>query len=435
MLNIINALLSSGASVPIKTGFDIPVIGFPVFLRNVANTAEIGTATSFESAATILNNNSGWRSYGIWSGGGGLYCSGTPPQKVIGYKKVGTIFNGSSVSDWSFNDSDITLTQEATGVRIVTTNNNVVHTLTLDAYPVTFLNGVSFEFDVEVLAVPLFKFNVGIAATRICRATYSSSISIQDFQKSQGDFGAGTVGFGPNTYHIRLSTLNDKTTFAVSSSTGAVSHEIECPPGYQEHGIGKFFIEFLQLEAIIKNVKVYIDTYLNTDYIVIGDSSSIRGADTFASSWPQQVVAGKPFAHCVHGDTGFVLWNAAIQEALAVDPARVLIMGSYVDTPAGLSVFQSRYQSIITALKTSPNLQRIYHLATFPNNFGEDIRPFNSWKAATFNTGVDRYIDTYYADLLEGTSGFDLNNAYDWGGSHITQPAHNIVANKIIASL
>jgi len=91
--------------------------------------------------------------------------------------------------------------------------------------------------------------------------------------------------------------------------------------------------------------------------------------------------------------------------------------------------------ALVIYMLRGSNLQRIYHLATFPNNFSEDIRPFNSWKAATFNAGVDKYIDTYYNDLLEGTSGYDLNNAYDWGGSHITQPAHDIVANKIITNL
>lgn len=445
MINIIVSMMSKGQAtgtasggtvVPLQTGFDVPVSGFPVYVRNIANTAEIGVANSYAEVAGILNGNAAWSSYGQWSGDSVLTCDGTPPAKVIAYRKVGTVLSRSILSDWSANgDSDVTLSQVANGVRVQTTNNSVAHKLTFIGYQQNFLNNVDFEFDLIVASAPIFKMNVGIDATRVLRASYSSTISIQDYAASVSGLSAGSVGFGAATYHVKLSTSNDKTTFAISSASGSVSHTMNCLPSQNEHGIGYFFIEVLQIDAVIANVVVRNNAYKNADYLVIGDSSSIRGADTFASAWPQQVIAGKPFAHCVHGDTGFILWNAAIQEAVAVDPARVLIMGSYVDTPAGLATFQSRYQAIISALKAAPNLQRIYHLATFPNNFGEDIRPFNAWKAATFNAGVDKYINSYYADLLEGSSGYDLNNAYDWGGSHITQTAHNIVANKIIANL
>lgn len=426
----------TGSPIPIKTGKDIAVSSYPVYLRNVGNTAEIGTAADKAGVVTILNADPGWSALGTWSqDSNGIFCTGTP-TKIIGYNKVGTIFSTNDTSDFTWSDADISFVNESGKMRLTTTDEGNFHKITLDAYGKTMLGGIEFKFDIDVLSTsPPFDFGVMIDAPRVLSCSYSSSMSIQDDGTNILGVSNAATGTGSGTYNITLRVYGNVTTFIVQKGANTSTATLTAPMT-TEHNVGKFAIRFTQIDCRIYNVKVDCIAYKNCDNVGIGDSVTRgRGADSFATNHYNQVIGQQPTTWMALGNVGILEWIECIGEIQAVDPAQVWIMGSYVDTPAGLGTFQTRYQDLITAIKLSPSLQKIYHLASFPNNFGTDIRPFNNWKAATFNSGIDRYIDDFYALLLEGSSGYDLKDSYDYGGSHLTQAAQTIVANSIIAEL
>lgn len=428
----------TGSPIPIKTGKDIGVSAYPVYLRNVANTAEIGTANNKAEVVTILNGDAGWSALGTWSqDSNGIFCTGTP-TKIIGYNKVGTLFNQTVLADWTYADADITLAQESSALRLTTTNNGAIHRITLDGYQKTLLTDIEISFTIEVISTVTangFRCTMGLNGARPCSVSYSSVVGVNDNGQST-NFSAGSLGYTTGTYNFKLILQANNIGFEISKGASTITGTRTTPPTATEYMAGNFFIELLGLDCRISNVKVNCTAYKNADYLAVGDSVTWgRGASSWAGTWFNRVVNGQPSTVYAHGNEGFLTFIECIAQLQAVNPAVVFVMGSYTDTPAGLSTFQSRYNTLITAIKTGSALQKIYHCASFPNNFSEDIRPFNSWKASTFNSGIDKYLSSYYNSLLEGTSGYDLNNSYDAGGSHLTQAAQDIVAAAMLTEL
>lgn len=423
----------TGSPIPIKTGKDIGVSAYPVYLRNTTNTAEIGTAANKAEVVTILNGDAGWSALGTWSqDSNGIFCTGTP-TKIIGYNKVGTLFSRSDVADWSYSDGDITFVNDTGKMHFTTTNNSVAHRITLDAYGQSFLSAIDITYDIDVISFnSIFRVTMGLNGVRPLNAVVSSYNSVN------GNAGTtvGSVGRTAGTYNITLRRLDNVVQIILVKGASTETTTYTFPMTTTEFQIGKFYMEFLAVDVKIYNFKVNCICYKNIDNVGIGDSVMWgRGADSFAQTWYNQVVGSKPSVLYAHGNDGFDEWASAIAELTAVAPATIFIMGSYVNTGAGLSSFQTKYTNIVNTIKGFPTTQRIYHCASFPNNFSTDIRPFNNWKAATFTTGVDRYLDDFYALLLEGSSGYDLNNSYDWGGSHLTQAAQDIVAAAMLTEL
>jgi len=428
----------SGSPIPIKTGKDIGVSSYPVYLRNTTNTAEIGTAANQAALVVLLNADPGWSAIGTWTqDSNGIFCTGTP-TKIIGYNKVGTLFNQTVLADWTYSDGDITLAQESSALRFTTTNNGATHRITLAGYQKTFLTDIEISFTIEVISLVAangFRCTMGLDGARPCSVAYSSVVTVNDNGQTT-NYSAGSLGYTTGTYDFKMILHANEIGFEITKGGSTITGTRTTPPTATEYMAGNFYIQLLGLDCRITNMKVNCIAYKNVDYMAVGDSVTWgRGADTWAGTWFNQVVGSQPSSVFAHGNEGMVTWNDCIAQLQAVNPAVVFIMGSYVDTPAGLSTFQSRYNTVITAIKTGSALQRIYHCASFPNNFSEDIRPFNNWKAATFTTGIDRYLDDYYALLLEGSSGYDLNNSYDFGGSHLTQAAQTIVANSMLLEL
>lgn len=433
--------ISSGI-VPVKTGKDFTVSSYPMYVRNTANTSEIGTANNITELVSILNGDSGWNALGTWSNSGGLQCTGSPPAKVIAYNKVGQIYSTTSVSDFVIDTSGLTLTQNGSNIDVATASTNQWYRARLTGYGPTFLSNIRISFQMYYTSGDFSSssfLRIGIDDDRILIA---DQVFIQDQQGGSGGVAGSstTSGFiipeAGKTYSVYLDLTEDVITYYINDGTNTQTRTLVAPgKEYTEHGHGEFFIEFNRdTVASLSNLKVECTAYKNIDFVGVGDSVMWgRGATTPSNSFYRQIVGSKPHTIYAHGDEGFASWSSSIFEMQQLAPAEVFVMGSYVNTPSGLSTFQTDYTAFINQLKAISSIQKIYHLASFPNNFGTDIRPFNSWKASTFNTGIDVWIDDYYGDLEEaGGTGFNLIDGYDWGGSHLDNVGQDIVSNAII---
>lgn len=409
-----------GDSAPLETAYGFSLSGFPVYLRAIDNRSELGVAENTGELVTLLNNTE-WDAYGTWSYSGGQYrCTGTPPARIIGYNQTGVIFESTDVADWSVHEGAglFTYVNDAGKIKLYSTDTGSYHSIKLDAYGDTLLNAVKMSFDIEILSGNL-NFGIGIDAARQFMALRGT---LNSHSWSGGTITSGGVGSGVGTYSVELTINGNAISLTLRQGLLVDTIEGEVPPSFTEHNCGKWFLRFVEVDALISNFKIAVTAYKNIDHIGVGDSLLWgRDATDWSSTWFNQLINGKPNAFYAHGDTGFDFWLSSSNELDALQPANVWVMGSYVDTPSGLATFQTKYQDFIDILKANPDLIHINHFASCPNNFGTDIRPFNDWKASTFNAGVDRYIPESFSSLLESGTDYNLEPTYESFGSHLNQ--------------
>jgi len=340
---------------------------------------------------------------------------------------VGVVFTASK-SDWII-PADTTINPITGGINIVTTDNNIAHVLELTGYGDTLLSALKINFKISFNDIYL-SYLLGINAAR---KMVIGPYSIQSGGSVTNAY-TGTLTTGINfIYDVEIIIKDNVISHKISRNGQSIDCSLTVPMAASEHNVGKFYLSFAKTNCNVTNFTITNIANKGAN-ILIGDSVSWgRGADSFQSTWWGKIMKNKSAAIMAHGDTGFDKWLSSLHELVDVQPSHVWLMGSYVDVAAGLLAFQTKYSNIITEIKKIPSVKKITHLASFPSNGLGDIRPFNAWKKATFNTGIDRYIDDYYP-MLESANGTGtaLISSFDWGGSHIKQVAQDIVANSLL---
>lgn len=420
--------------VPIETGLGIALSGYPIYVRNTTNSAEIGQAADLNAVVTLLNADGGWNAFGTWSNGSGnLVCSGSAPARVIAYNKVGQLFSSNVASDWGNLTAGLSVSDVSGGVRVLATTPGT-YNMYNNAYGVTFLSDIEIRMTFELTSGLLYQGGIKFEGWGVYYSDMQGNITSDGGAPSYSK--TGTVDFLAGTYTLSLILKRNTTKFTLTKGANSIVSTSTRDAFSEGATNGKIQFVWPEIDLKITDFKVLCDAYKNTDHVVVGDSVTWgQGATTVSSTWWNQIMANNAHSVYAHSNQGFDIWQGSVAELVAIDAVNIWVMGSYVNTPEGQSTFESKYNAFINAIDGGANLQRIVHLASFPNNFSENILPFNAFKA-TLNTGIHQYIDDYYAELEEsGGTGSNLKDVYDFLGSHLTQAAQDYVASTLLPSV
>jgi hypothetical protein len=390
--------------------------GVGILARTYTDDVDMTITTGENSTVVIVTNG-----------------SVTVEQEDTVLPEVGIVFTA-DVNSWSL-PSNTVITEVEGGINIFSTDNTVLHKVMLDGYGGTMLSDMRISWKQRAITGTPLVYQFGIDAPRVLvinSGSIQSNGSFADYVVSGSVTSSNAI-----TYDMEVIIKNAYIEHNIRNGAERKTVSLVIPMGVNEHNEGKFYIGFSNANTNITDFKIEYTAKVGTN-VLIGDSVSWgRGADSFDTTWWSSLMNGRPNSIMAHGNSGFDMWLDAIHEIEKLQPSRVWIMGSYVDvSPGTLSTFQTKYTQIVDFLKTIPSVTQINHLASFPSNGLGDIRPYNDWKAATFNTGIDRYIDDYYP-MLESANGTGtaLINSFDWGGSHLKQVAQDIVANSLLKYL
>jgi len=441
---------NKGGVVPVQTGKALPAATFPMTVRSLDNSTEIGVATDAKSLTTILNANAGYAALGKYfeSEQGFVHCAGASrPARINCYSHLGVRYSNTKAADWTTSiPAETTMTGES-GVRIVTTNTATVKYITLSAYGSTLLPSYKISFTLKCNTVGN-GFGFGILDTTLVGG--KRNLDIYWDTRNAGNFSVAEAGVAKTatsgtafplsageSAQISYEIIGMRRIIMVTKGANIVTWDWTTQLVSYTYGfkLGTPMLYMVTGDYEVSDYVFYSAAYKHVDDIAIGDSQTVgKDAITQDQSWFGLLTAGKPSAIYAAGSIGIVDLKNQLTELQAIAPRRAWVMGSLNDfsdaTYGVLATFQANYNALINGLKAIPQLTAIKHLATLPYN-DLDPRPYNNWKAGVFTSGIDQYIADCWPVFLQAGTDHNLNPAYESSGGHLNTAGQLLFKNTI----